>query len=180
MQYTLHTGVIVAEYYAGGSVIAALVISYFSRTLEDCWWFIVLRSWVTAFTLGELKGAQWGGTEVISCDRRGWKSLSALWLLCSSLDSHQQNSVRELLRQGWVWYGHDLCSWNYVNPDLDREIQIHRIHLQLHRWVVINWYAFIDKLVDLLHLSFYNLKALHASNPQNPQLKTASVQINSM
>lgn len=48
-------------------------------------------------------------------------------------------------------YGHDLCSWNYVNPDLDREI-IQRMRLLLHWWLVINRYVFMDKLLDILHL----------------------------
>lgn len=30
--------------------------------------------------------------------------------------------------------------WNYVNPDLDKEI-IQRINLQLHCWFVVNWYG---------------------------------------
>lgn len=53
------------------------------------------------------------------------------------------------------------ASWNYVNPDSGREM-IQRISLQLHWWVIINWYVFMDKLIDILHLSFYILITLHA------------------
>lgn len=58
-------------------------------------------------------------------------------------------------------HGHNLCSWNYVNPYSDREI-IQRISLQLRWWVVINWYLLMDKLIDILHLSFHIVIALHA------------------
>ena len=126
---------------------------HLNKTHRDRWWFTVpsvgMRIWVTALTLDEMEGNAMKRNLMISCDRRGWKSLCVLWL-------HAPLSVHIC---NLVWGG--CCDRNgcfisrllrrcmHINPDLDGEI-IQRISVQLHCFVVINWYVFIEKMIDAM------------------------------
>lgn len=108
------------------SVVAALITTFLCSALADWWWFIVLsarmRSWMTALTLDKMKRSQCKATELILCDRCGWKSL---FYGCALLFPFTSSVLcgRLVLTAVAVWsacYGHDLRSSNYVSPVVNR------------------------------------------------------------
>lgn len=172
---TLHAGVTLTVYYANGSVITALVIFILPQNT----WGLVVIYCVEGLDKKLSDSFHFGWDEGNTMRRnRGdvlWQTVDENHFLLHGCITSAEQRERVVVRgMGVVWHYGIYGIWNYLNPDLDREI-IQRINLQLHCWFVVNWY---DKLIDILHVLFYISNSSSCfQNPQNPQLKTSSVHL---
>lgn len=138
---TLHAGVTLTVYYANGSVITALVIFILPQNT----WGSVAIYCVEGLDEKLSDSFHFGWDERNTMRRnRGdvlWQTVDENHFLLHGCITSAEQRERVVVRgMGVVWHYGIYGIWNYVNPDLDREI-IQRINLQLHCWFVVNWYG---------------------------------------